>query len=84
MPAGIKLTVIGRDLIDTRGDFAERFDAQPGTGYLLRPDQHICARWRTPNCGEDRRRARPRARKLKRYVGMRIDDSISVQASTQC
>jgi 3-(3-hydroxy-phenyl)propionate hydroxylase len=45
---GIKLTVIGRDLIDARGDFGKRFDAQPGTAYLLRPDQHLCARWRAP------------------------------------
>jgi 3-(3-hydroxy-phenyl)propionate hydroxylase len=31
------------------GVAAQRYDAQPGTVYLLRPDQHVCARWREPS-----------------------------------
>jgi hypothetical protein len=31
---------------DSEGLLAQRFDARPGTTYLLRPDQHVCARWR--------------------------------------
>lgn len=34
------------DLLDVQGLAAQRLDACPGTSYLLRPDQHICARWR--------------------------------------
>jgi len=33
-------------LEDARGLAATRYDARPGTVYLVRPDQHICARWR--------------------------------------
>ena len=31
---------------DKDGLFAQRYDARPNTCYLLRPDQHVCARWR--------------------------------------
>jgi 3-(3-hydroxy-phenyl)propionate hydroxylase len=34
-------------LIDAAGLFARRFDARDGSAWLIRPDQHICARWRT-------------------------------------
>ena len=32
---------------DAEGLAAERFDAAQGATYLIRPDQHVCARWRT-------------------------------------
>ncbi len=35
-----------RALHDLRGRFAERYDALPGSAWLLRPDQHVAARWR--------------------------------------
>ena len=31
---------------DPQGLLARRYDLRPGTVYLLRPDQHVCARWR--------------------------------------
>jgi 3-(3-hydroxy-phenyl)propionate hydroxylase len=46
-PEGIKLIEIGEDLHDETGLFAQRFDASPGATYVLRPDQHLTARFRT-------------------------------------
>ena len=42
------LCVDGDDVADITGLLAQRYDAQPGTAYLIRPDQHVAARWRHP------------------------------------
>jgi 3-(3-hydroxy-phenyl)propionate hydroxylase len=36
-----------RVLVDVQGLFAKRYDAQSGSVWLVRPDQHIAARWRS-------------------------------------
>ena len=41
-----------RQLEDSHGIAAQRYDARPGTVYLLRPDQHVAARWRTLDAGQ--------------------------------
>ena len=33
-------------IVDAEGLIAKRYDGQAGTVYLLRPDQHVVARWR--------------------------------------
>ena len=39
----------------SEGELAtQRYDALPGTVYLLRPDQHVCARWRQPTAANIR------------------------------
>ncbi|MFM7703756.1 MAG: FAD-dependent monooxygenase, partial [Rubrivivax sp.] len=42
LPAGTTL------LLDVRRRVAQRLDASPGSAVLLRPDQHLAARWRVP------------------------------------
>jgi 3-(3-hydroxy-phenyl)propionate hydroxylase len=43
----VRLVRVARASVeDSEGLVAQRYDAQPGTFYLIRPDQHVCARWR--------------------------------------
>ena len=43
---------VGKDILDTKGVLKQRFDGQPGTVYLIRPDQHVAARWRQFDAGQ--------------------------------
>ncbi len=39
---------IGTDIEDTQGLVAARYGMDVASAYLIRPDQHVCARWRAP------------------------------------
>ncbi len=43
-----------RVIEDVDGLIRQRYDGAPGTAYLLRPDQHVAARWRAPEVAEIR------------------------------
>lgn len=46
-----RVLTVGRELRDTDGGLARRYDARPGTVILMRPDQHVAARWRHWDAG---------------------------------
>ena len=46
LPQPLPLRGGGEQIVASQ-EWLTRYDAQPGTTYLFRPDQHVCARWRT-------------------------------------
>ena len=66
LPAGLTtpvLQVASGSLQDAEGRLQERYDGKAGTVYLLRPDQHVAARWRAFD-------AIKIARAVKRCIGV--------------
>ncbi|MEJ8847944.1 FAD-dependent oxidoreductase [Variovorax rhizosphaerae] len=47
--AHVPVNTVVVPLDDAHALAAQRYDAEVGTVYLLRPDQHVCARWREPD-----------------------------------
>ncbi|SEL57126.1 3-(3-hydroxy-phenyl)propionate hydroxylase [Roseateles sp. YR242] len=54
LPPPTVLAISARWLHDATGLARQRYDGIPGTVILLRPDQHVCARWRRPDAASIR------------------------------
>lgn len=60
-------------LHDRDGLAAQRYDARPGTAYLVRPDQHVAARWRRTELGLVRAAL---ARATGQTAAVAVDDTV--------
>ena len=60
-------------LHDRDGLVAQRYDARPGTAYLVRPDQHVAARWRRTEVGLVRAAL---ARATGQTAAVAVDDTV--------
>ncbi|MEW6480569.1 MAG: FAD-dependent oxidoreductase [Pseudomonadota bacterium] len=60
-------------LHDRDGLVAQRYDARPGTAYLVRPDQHVAARWRRTEGGLVRAAL---ARATGQTAAVAVDDTV--------
>ncbi|CAN7675161.1 FAD-dependent oxidoreductase [Variovorax paradoxus] len=49
--AGVPIETVRIPTDEAHALAARRYDARAGTLYLLRPDQHVCARWRRADAG---------------------------------
>ncbi len=47
-PDGVRVLRVGPDVVDREGLVATRLGARPGAAILVRPDQHVAARWMRP------------------------------------
>jgi len=45
-PVSLRVITVGDDMEDRNGLLAARYDGDKGAVYLIRPDQHVAARWR--------------------------------------
>ncbi|HMS27541.1 MAG TPA: FAD-dependent oxidoreductase [Burkholderiaceae bacterium] len=66
LPKGVDAPILqigSETLIDVEQKLMERYDGQTGTVYLIRPDQHVAARWRSFD-------AEKIARAIKRCMGL--------------
>ena len=49
--AGVPVATVRIPIDEAHALAARRYDARAGTVYLLRPDQHVCGRWRQADAG---------------------------------